>query len=150
MEIDMKTIKLFLFFLVSINLYGHRIAGIKLEVEALENNQIHITGKFQKSQRILVGNKIKLISMIDNRILFEAKEGELGLITNIPKESYWIYLIVRDNDIVINGIAPKNGFETKVEKEPRAYLYSLSFCLFFIFITIFIFYKKRRIFLRIE
>jgi len=140
----MKITKIFLFLLLSINLYAHKIPGILLEVKALENDKMLILGKFKKSKRILSGNTIRLISMFDNRVLYEAKQTNTGLITDIPKESYWIYLVVRDNDVVIDGIAPKNGFLKEIKKEPKAFLYTLISSLFLLFLSFIFMYRKKQ------
>ena len=45
----------------------------------------------------------------------------LSIVLDIPKESYWVYVIVRDNDIVKDGIAPINGFDKTIKKENVAF-----------------------------
>lgn len=136
---------IFLFsFIFSVLGFAHAIPGINLEVKDLKNNTMLITANFKKSKRPLVGNKIKLISMIDNRVLFEDKLPLKGLITKIPDESYWIYLIVRDNDVVIDGIVPLNGFTKEVKKEPKALLYSLVLSLFFIISASLLMIKRKK------
>ena len=128
---------LILFFLfLGTNVFAHKIPGIKLQVEDLKDNTMLISAKFKKSNRALIGNKIKLISMIDNRVLFEDKLPKGGLKTTIPNESYWIYLIVRDNDVVIDGIAPLNGFAKSVKREPKAFLYTLALSVIFLILSV--------------
>lgn len=138
-----KFILLVLIFFTT-NSLAHSVPGIKLEVKDLKNNTMLITGKFKKSGKNLIGNKIKLISMIDYKVLFEDKLTFKGLITSIPNESYWIYLIVRDNDVVITGPAPIEGFKTLVKKEPKAFIYTLSASLIFLLLSIFLMFKKKR------
>ncbi len=136
---------IFLFtFSFSILAFAHAIPGITLDVKDLKNNTMLITAHFKKSKRPLVGNKIQLISMIDNKVLFEDKLPIEGLVTKIPNESYWIYLIVRDNDVVIDGIAPIDGFTKEVIKEPKAFLYSFIICIFIILITVFLIIKRKK------
>lgn len=135
---------LFVLLFLATNIFAHKVAGVNLEVEKLEKNKILINAYFKKSKRVLIGNKIKLISMIDNRILFEDKLKSKGLITFIPNESYWIYLIIRDKDVVIDGPAPLNGFEKELKKEPKAFLYSLVISLIFLVLSFFLMYKKRK------
>ena len=136
---------IFLFtFSFSILAFAHAIPGITLNVKDLRNNTMLITAHFKKSKRPLVGNKIQLISMIDNKVLFEDKLPIGGLVTKIPNESYWIYLIVRDNDVVIDGIAPIGGFTKEVKKEPKAFFYSFMICIFIILITVFLMIKRKK------
>ncbi len=142
----MKITKVILFILLilSTKLFAHKVAGIKLEAKKVEGDKIQINAYFQKSKRALIGNKIKLISMIDNRILYEDKLSSKGLITIIPNESYWIYLILKNNDVVIDGIAPLNGFEIEVIKEPKAFLYSLIISMIFLLLSLLFIYKRTK------
>jgi len=112
-----KKILLLIFIAFLTVLEAHKIPGIALELEKLENDKIHINAFFKRSKRPLVGNEVRLISMFDNRVLNIGKTTKKGLILNIPNESYWVYLLVRDNDIVVDGIAPKNGFIKTVKKD---------------------------------
>lgn len=138
-----KVISVFLL-LFTTTLFAHKIAGVELEVKKIENNKIHINAFFKKSKRALAGNKIKLISMIDNRVLFEDKLSKKGLITNIPNESYWVYLIVRDNDVVKDGPAPSKGFKIEVKKEAKAFLYTSITSFIFIFISIILMFRNKK------
>lgn len=142
MKINKFLLVLFIFFSTSV--FAHKIPGIKLEVQDLKDNTMLITAKFKKSNRALIGNKIKLISMIDNRVLFEDKLPSGGLKTIIPNESYWVYLIVRDNDVVIDGPAPLNGFEKSIKREPKAFLYTLVLSISFLVLSILLMIKKKK------
>ncbi|MCV6607866.1 MAG: hypothetical protein OIF32_06620, partial [Campylobacterales bacterium] len=70
--------KIVVFILISTALFSHKIQGIKLEAEKIKNDSILIKAYFQKSKKQLVGNKVKLISKIDNRRLNQTyiKEGK--------------------------------------------------------------------------
>lgn len=138
-----KVISIFLL-LFTTTLFAHKIAGVELEVKKIENDKIHINAFFKKSKRALAGNKIKLISMIDNRVLFEDKLSKKGLITNIPNESYWVYLIVRDNDVVKDGPAPNKGFKIEVKKEAKAFLYTSITSFIFIFLSIILMFRSKK------
>lgn len=104
--------------------FAHKVAGVDMSLEALENDTIKVSAYFQKSKRALVGNEVRFISMFDNRVLDKAKLSRDGVIMSIPNESYWVYVIVRDNDIVQDGLAPSGGFKKAVEIKKRALLYS--------------------------
>jgi len=142
----MKINRYIFLLLVAFTTYGfaHAIPGISLKVKDLRDNTMLITANFKKSKRPLIGNKVKLISMIDNRVLFEDKISKDGLTTKIPNESYWIYLIVRDNDVVIDGIAPLKGFTKEVKKEPKAFLYTLIASLSFIVLATILMIRKKK------
>ena len=138
-----KALFLTLFLFIS-NAFAHAIPGIKLEAKKVSDNEVLITANFKKSGRALVGNKVKFISMIDNKVLFEGKMPHKGLVTQIPKESYWVFLIVRDNDVVIDGPAPTNGFEIVANKEPKALLYTASASFAFILLAVLLLIKNKR------
>ena len=80
--------------------------------------------------------------MFDNRVLTKTKLQSKGTVLDIPKESYWVYIMVRDNDIVKDGIAPTSGFEKTIVKENLAVKYSIIAGLVFIFFSFIIAYKK--------
>ena len=142
----MRINKLIFVFLVlfTTNLFAHKIAGVELKIKKIEDDKIHINAFFKKSKRVLSGNKIKLISMIDNRVLFEDKLSQKGLVTNIPNESYWVYLIVRDNDVVKDGPAPTNGFKIEVKKEAKALLYTSLASFTFLFLSIILMFRNKK------
>jgi len=137
-----KKILLLIFIAFLTVLEAHKIPGIALELEKLENDKIHINAFFKRSKRPLVGNEVRLISMFDNRVLNIGKTTKKGLILNIPNESYWVYLLVRDNDIVVDGIAPKNGFIKTVKKDKIAFIYSFIIIIIFLLLSLIIAYKK--------
>jgi len=136
-----KFVLLILIFITS--LQAHKVAGIKLNIKDLKDNTILITAQYKKSKRALVGNKVKLISMIDNRVLFEDKLPQDGLIAKIPDESYWVYLIVRDTDVVLEGPSPLEGFKVYVKKEPKAFLYTFSASMIFLGLSAFLIFRKK-------
>ncbi|WP_072681344.1 hypothetical protein [Arcobacter sp. LA11] len=123
-------------------LEAHKIPGIELELKKLENDKIHVSAFFKRSKRPLVGNEVRLVSMFDNRILTTTKTTIKGAILDIPKESYWVYLLVRDNDLVKDGIPPEKGFVKIAKKEKVAFLYTTLSVIGFFIISIFIGYRK--------
>lgn len=138
--------KIILFLLISFLsiLYAHQIPGISVETTKLENDKINIKAFFKRSKKPLIENEVRLISMFDKRVLKKGKLSYQGVVLEIPKESYWIYVIVRDNDIVAEGLPPKKGFNKTIEKTEIAILYTLGVCIFFIFLSFFIGYKKSK------
>lgn len=135
---------IFIFLILCSSLFAHKIPGIKLEVKDLKDNTILVNAKYKKSQRALVGNKVLLKSMIDYRVLYKGKLPKGGLKIKIPNESYWVYLIVRDNDVVLEGPAPKEGFEIEVKKEAKAFLYTSTASFIFLFLSIILMFKNKR------
>jgi len=123
-------------------LEAHKIPGISLELKKLENDKIQVNAFFKRSKRPLIGNEVRLISMFDNRILATSKTTIKGTILDIPNESYWVYLLVRDNDLVKDGIAPEKGFIKIAKKEKIAFLYTTLSIIGFLIISLFIGYKK--------
>ncbi|AFL68895.1 hypothetical protein [Sulfurospirillum barnesii] len=105
-------IKMWCILVLCTHLLAHKIEGINLLITPLENDMIAIEGKMKGSQKRLEGNKVALISMIDKRVIFEAfLEGGKPLHVKIPEESYWVYLYIGDQDVVEEGMAPKEGFK---------------------------------------
>jgi len=146
-------IKLLLTLLLCTHLFAHKIEGLILVITPLENDFIAIEGKMKGSGKKLEGNKIALISMIDNRVLFEDfLENGKPLHVKIPQESYWVYMYVGDQDVVEEGIAPKNGFlKMAISQKERAYrtmmMISLGFMTLFFVVSgyrIFL-YRKRHL-----
>lgn len=116
-----------------------------MSLEQVDDNHLKIKAFYQKSQRPLFGNEVRLISMFDNRVLGRAKLSRDGVIMSIPSESYWVYVLVRDNDIVKDGLPPKGGFKKAVEIKKRALLYSAIVTLFCIILASGIgLYKRKR------
>lgn len=134
-------IKLWLILLLGTYLFAHKIEGLVLVMTPLENDTVAIEGRMKGSGKKLEGNKVALISMIDKRVLFEDfLEGNKPLHVKIPQESYWVYLYVGDQDVVEEGIAPKNGFvKMATSQKERAYrtmlMVSLSFIFFFVWVS---------------
>ena len=129
---------------LSICSFAHKVAGVDMSLEKLQDNKIKIKAFFKKSKKPLFGNEVKLISMFDNRVLNHGKLISKGLILDIPKESYWVYVLVRDNDIVKDGIAPNGGFLKTIKKEKVAFLYTTIIAVFFILISVIIAYFKSK------
>jgi len=140
-----KKIVFFILITFFSTLYAHQIPGISVDVTKLENDKINIKAFFKRSKKALKGNEVRLISMFDNRVLKKGILTYQGIALDIPKESYWIYVIVRDNDIVVEGIAPEKGFDKTVKKEETAVLYTALISVFFILTAFFIGYKRSRI-----
>lgn len=141
-----KLIFILLFFSTSI--FAHRVAGVDTSIEKKQNNKIHIKAFFQKSKKPIFGNEVKLISMFDNRVLDRGKLKHDGLVLNIPQESYWVYVLYRDNDIVKNGLEPDNGFKKEIQKNKIAFLYTILISLLFIFSSFFIGFRRSKKFKR--
>ena len=138
-----KSITVFILFFTT-NLFAHNVPGMDVSLEKKENNKIHIKAFFKKSKRPLINNEVRLISKFDNRVLDKGKLGISGLILNIPKESYWVYVLVRDNDLVKDGIAPNEGFLKNIKKEKLAFFYSSLISLVFILFSFLIAYKRTK------
>lgn len=138
-----KSITVFILFFTT-NLFAHNVPGMDVSLEKKENNKIHIKAFFKKSKRPLINNEVRLISKFDNRVLDKGKLGVSGLILNIPKESYWVYVLVRDNDLVKDGIAPNEGFLKSIKKEKLAFFYSSLISLVFILFSFLIAYKRTK------
>lgn len=141
----LKKIILIMFLSFS-TLLAHKVAGVDTTIKRISDNKIHIKAFFKKSNRPIFGNKVRLISMFDNRVLNKGKLNRDGLILNIPKESYWVYVLYKDNDIVKDGPSPKNGFTKAIKKERIAFLYSFLLSIFFLILSIIIAYKKSKMF----
>lgn len=137
---------LFFIFIFNITLFAHSVPGMDITIEKKEQNQILIKAFFKKSKKPLVGNEVKLISKFDNRILEKDKLTAKGLTLKIPDESYWVYVIVRDNDLVKDGIAPDGGFKKQIEIKKVAFLYTTIATLFFIILSTSIGYKRNKLF----
>lgn len=138
----MKKIFLLVFSLLTF-LQAYKIEGMDLSAKLADEDKIEIIGTNKRAKLPLDGNKIKLLSM-NNRILFEGFLKNGTLITTIPNEPYFIYMYVGSLDVVIEGIAPKNGFQgLLVSKKDRAFYYSLFFSLSFIFLTIIVILRKK-------
>jgi len=137
--------KIFLMIVLSfIHLNAHNVAGVDMSVKKLDNDKIEVKVFYQKSKKALSGNEVRLISMFDNRVLQKAKLEKKGLILDIPKESYWVYVMLRDNDIVKDGLAPTNGFTKTIKKENLALKYSIIMTTFFLFLSLFFAYKRNK------
>jgi len=130
--------------------FAHRVAGVEMSLEKLEGDKILVKAFYSKSKRALSGNEVRLISMFDNRVLNKGKLTLDGLVLDIPLESYWVYVLVRDNDIVKDGIAPSSGFKKTVELKKVAFLYTSLATFLFLVISLFIAYKKSKKFKKIQ
>ncbi|WP_320036049.1 hypothetical protein [Halarcobacter sp.] len=145
----LKRVFILLIFCSSL-VFAHRVAGVDMSLEKLEGDKILVKAFFSKSKKALGGNEVRLISMFDNRVLAKGKLTLDGLVLNIPSESYWVYVLVRDNDIVKDGLAPSGGFKKTVELKKIAFLYTVLASLFFLIISLFIAYKKSKKFKEIQ
>lgn len=139
---------IFIILFSSTSIFAHRVAGVDTSIKKIGNDKIHIKAFFQKSKKTIFGNEVKLISMFDNRVLDKGKLKHDGLVLNIPQESYWVYVLYRDNDIVKDGLSPDNGFKKAVKKEKIAFIYTILASLLFIFTAFFIGYKRNKKFKR--
>ncbi|WP_024954713.1 hypothetical protein [Sulfurospirillum arcachonense] len=143
-------LKIRVIFLLLISMFSileaHKVPGMVVTAEKLDNNKMHIKAFYKKSKRPLIANEVRLISMLDNRVLKKGNITRKGIIMDIPKESYWIYVIVRDNDIVTDGIAPDGGFDKIVKKEKLAFLYTSLAAILFLLISFFIGYRRSKAF----
>lgn len=135
-----KYIVIFLFLTTS--LLAHKVAGVDTSIEKIANNKILIKAFFKKSKKSIFGNEVRLISMFDNRVLNKGKLLSKGLELDIPTESYWVYVLYRDNDIVKEGPAPSNGFKKAVKKDKIAFIYTATISFILIIISVFIAYRK--------
>lgn len=139
---NIKKILLLLFF-ISTSLIGHKVPGMTLTSKLIDENKIEIKGFNKRSQKLLDGNKIKLFSQVNNRVLFEGYLNKGFLETRIPKEPYMIFMYVGEQDVVIEGLAPKSGYEgIYASKTNRAFKYTLGLSLLFVFTTIFLISKN--------
>lgn len=127
-------IKFWLIFLLTTQLFAHKIEGINLIITPIESDTISIEGKMKGSGKKLEGNKIALISMIDKRVFEETfLEGSKPLQLKIPQESYWVYLYVGDQDVVEEGPPPRRGFKkVATSQKERAYRSVTMLCFGFI------------------
>lgn len=141
--------KFLLIFFIGISFaFAHKIAGVTMQLKKVNDNQVLIQVFSKKSKRSLVGNEVRLISMFDNRILDSGKLTNTGLQMKIPTESYWVYVLVRDNDIVGDGPAPKEGFLKVKEIKKVAFLYMSLLSLGFLLLSFSIVYFKLKRFKR--
>lgn len=132
------------FFLLS-SLKAHKIPGMDLSVEHTINNQIIIKGFNKRANKGLHGNKIKLYSTINNSVIFEGFLNQGTLITKVPKVPYSIFMFVGDNDVVIEGIAPKNGFSgIYASKTNRAFNLMLYLNLLLLILSVVFIIKRYR------
>jgi len=122
--------------------FAHKVAGVDMEVQKVGDDKILINAFFTKSKRTIAGNEVRLISMFDNRVLDKGKLSLEGLVLNIPSESYWVYVIVRDNDIVKDGLAPTKGFDKMVKLDKVAFLYTSLATILFLLLAFFIGFKR--------
>lgn len=130
-------IKLWLIFVMSLQLFAHKIEGVNLIITPLPNDMIAIEAKMKGSVKGLEGNKIALISMIDKRVLFEGfLEGSRALHVKIPDESYWVYMYMGDQDVVEEGPAPSSGF-VKMARSQKERAFRITFGVNLLFITLF-------------
>lgn len=134
---------LLLLFFISCSLFAHKIPGMTLTSKLIDENKIQIKGFNKRSQKLLDGNKIKLFSQANNRVIFEGYLNKGYLETKIPKEPYMIFMYVGEQDVVIEGLAPKSGFEgIYASKTNRAFKYTFALSLLFIFATIILISSK--------
>ena len=129
-------------------LIAHKVAGVEMQVEKLEANKIKVEAYFKRSKRPLVGNEVRLISMFDHRVLSSGKLSSKGLILKIPNESYWVYVLVRDNDIVKDGPPPNEGFQKTRVMKKEAFNMMLGVSLGLLILTLIVSLLKRRRFLQ--
>ena len=129
---------------ISSDLFAHGSMRFILEVNVLKNNKIEIKNKSISSKKYTSGHKVQIVSMIDNRILFEQKIQNKSLILDIPKESYWIYLEARDARIIQRGPEPKDGFKIRTQIKEIAFLYTFLLSIFILFLSLIIFIKNKR------
>lgn len=138
-----KTITVLVILCFTSFLYAHKIPGMTLIAKVFEDEKVEIKGFNKRSKKLLDGNKIKLFSQANNKVLFEGflKNGLLK--TTIPKQPYMIFMYVGNQDVVIEGPAPKSGFEgIYASKTNRAFNYTLGLSLFFLFTSLFLIIKK--------
>ena len=133
---------LLIFFIGMSFSFAHKIAGVTMQLKYVKGNQVLIQVFSKKSKQALVGNEVRLISMFDNRILNSGKLTNNGLQMKIPNESYWVYVLVRDNDMVGDGPAPKEGFVKVKELKRVAFLYMSLLSLSFLVLSFIIVYFK--------
>lgn len=131
--------------LLLIHSFAHKIQGFELRLMKKENDTVLIEAKMKNSSKLLNGNKVQLVSMVDSRVLFEGIL-ENNLHVQIPKESYWVYVYIGDSDIVQEGPAPKNGFDILIQsQQDKAFFYTLTLSLLFILLALLLsIYKTQR------
>lgn len=138
-----KIVIVFYMFLFSFTfLKAHEVIGIALDLE-LVDEKLKIISYYEKNKKALDGNKIKIFSSLNNKLIFEGylKDGEL--IVSVPKEPYYVYMYVGDDDVVVSGIPLKE--ESKllgISKNNRAFMYTSFFSFLFLFMTIIIIFKR--------
>jgi len=138
-----KFIILLIFLCFSNILHAHKIPGMVLTAEVLQDDILQIKGFSKRSNQALDGNKIKLFAQANNKILFEGflKNGTLK--TNIPKQPYIIFMYVGNQDVVIEGPESSSGFSgIYASKTNRAFKYTFLLSMLFIFSTLIIILKQ--------
>lgn len=139
----MKVRKVFILVLfLTTMMFAHKVAGVDTSITKIQNDKILIKAFFKKSKKPIYGNGVKLISMFDNRVLDKGKLLREGIELDIPKESYWVYVLYRDNDIVKDGPSPDIGFDKAVQKEKIAFLYTSILSLILIILSVLIAYRR--------
>jgi hypothetical protein len=98
-------------------LYAHTLL---LNVFDNEDNTITVEGVFNTGQNA-AGAQVRLESLMDGKILYKKRlpdDSELTL--DIPKEPYQVVLDGGPgHQIIQEGIAPKEGFDTKVTSKTK-------------------------------
>lgn len=124
--------------------FAHKLQGFEQVLTPQENDMLLIEATMKNSVKRLYGNRVELISMVDERVLFQGVLDEnKPLIVPIPKESYWVYIYIQDKDIVEEGPAPKGGFDIIVEsKKDKAFLYTLGISLALLLVAAFLSFRR--------
>lgn len=116
---------------------------VKIFVEDLKNNSMNVYARLGDDGNFITGTTLKLISLVNKKVLYEKALIKSGLIIKIPQESYLIVLKSKGKKIEKLGIAPKEGFST-IAFEPIKYAFytTLVLSLIFIFLAFYIAYKR--------
>ena len=111
--LNKKLANIFLFFILNINLFAHKIPSIDISLTYLENDffKIQIVSDVQKE--ITFANQIKIVSIKDNKVLKELLLTNENNVLEIPTVPYYVLIKINESLFFRKGIEPKKGFKKK-------------------------------------
>ncbi len=120
--LNKKLANIFLFFILNINLFAHKIPSVDISLTYLENDffKIQIVSDVQKE--ITFANQIKIVSIKDNKVLKELLLTNENNVLEIPTVPYYVLIKINESLFFRKGIEPKKGFKKKLSVRELLYV----------------------------
>lgn len=105
-----KMVIIFFVFILSSNLFAHKISTVDVSLTYLENDFLKIQIVSASQKEITFSNQIKIVSIKDNKVLKEFLLTNENNIFKIPIVPYYVLIKINESLVLKKGIEPKKGF----------------------------------------